>query len=112
MIDRILKTYGGVNTTVNGCPPEKYSEFFFKFYSLNILFILHVRIWVMAVIYRHPFLFCAKYKQSKNSYVYLLYTHGKKLGNTLISWEKFEKKKITLFLAILRFLSHKIHKLS
>ena len=72
-------------------------NFFFKFYSLNILFILHVRIWVMAVIYRHPFLFCAKYKQSKNSYVYLLYTHGKKLGNTLISWEKFEKKNLLCF---------------
>ena len=51
MIDRILKTYGEVNTTVKPFPPENIKIFlleFFNFYILgNILCILKGRVFVM-----------------------------------------------------------------
>ena len=41
MIDRILKTYGEVNTTVKHFPPENINIILLKFYNLGKICILH-----------------------------------------------------------------------
>ena len=53
MIDRILKTYGEVNTAVKHFPPENIKIFqlkIFIFYNLKNLCILHGRVFVMSCI--------------------------------------------------------------
>ena len=40
---------------------------------------------------------------------HLIYTHGNKLGSTFSPWGKFEKNPFSVFLAILKFLSHICH---